>query len=504
MNKDLLIITIPFIYTLGPSLAPALLKACVEKDGLTADAWDLSADFNYYFENHVHYNTVLTWFKNPEIKPNADAFAWYQDIIKQYAKSIIEKNARVVGLSILTQNSQRFAEDLCFHIKLINPEQLITLGGPGVHILQFQYHKFWSELMVDSGLADSVIIGEGETSLTKVIKENIKGLYFQSQLSNDELSAIPVPDYSDYDLSLYKESDKSYWSTFLKSRHTDKSPIFSITSSKGCVRNCTFCDVGKLWNKFKYRSGKSVANEMLTLNKLYGATFFSFTDSLLNGGLKPFYEMNQALVDSGNKDIRYEGQMICRSQQDMPEKYFKAMAEAGCSGVFVGIESGSERVRAEMGKGSTNDDIHYSTEMFIKYGIKQSWNIIPGYPTETDRDWQDTLDLINTWYPKANGLLTILPISPFLMLPGTPITETELSDQYGIEQEIVNGYSDFSWTAKINPSNTFKVRASRYIELCNTLIKLTDDQTFKSRLSSRIDEINKQLSWYYEHKKLSN
>jgi hypothetical protein len=60
MNKDLLVVTVPFTYTFGPSLAPALLKATVESTGkYTCDTWDLSADFNFYCQKHEYYEIII-------------------------------------------------------------------------------------------------------------------------------------------------------------------------------------------------------------------------------------------------------------------------------------------------------------------------------------------------------------------------------------------------------------------------------------------------------------
>ena len=67
--------------------------------------------------------------------------------------------------------------------------------------------------MVDSGLADTVILGEGEYALPRAINENLTGIIQEPQLSNEQLSQIPVPDYDDYDFSLYQQYTQSYWGT---------------------------------------------------------------------------------------------------------------------------------------------------------------------------------------------------------------------------------------------------------------------------------------------------
>ena len=176
---------------------------------------------------------------HPELKITADENQWYQNIVADYADTIINKyNPKNLAVSLLTQNSQRFTEDLCYHIKLICPEIKIILGGNGLDILQYMFQAKWSELMLSGGLADAVILGEGEYTLPQVINENLTGIIQSPQLTNEQLTLIPVPDYDDYDFSLY-QSTQSYWGIH-KNIKAEEDLIFLITASKGCVKDCSF------------------------------------------------------------------------------------------------------------------------------------------------------------------------------------------------------------------------------------------------------------------------
>ena len=127
---DLLIITAPFTYTFGPSLSPALLKACCTKENIQTTAWDLSAEFNFNYQSHVYYSSVQAWMESPELQLSINEFNWYSDIVRDYANTIIKNyKPKNLAVSILTQNSLRFAEDICYNVKLVNPEIKILLGG---------------------------------------------------------------------------------------------------------------------------------------------------------------------------------------------------------------------------------------------------------------------------------------------------------------------------------------------------------------------------------------
>ena len=505
MNKDLLVVTAPFTYTFGPSLAPALLKATVESTGkYTCDTWDLSADFNFHYQNHKDYEILIAWMQNPEIKLTAEQFDLYTQRVKSYAEKIVyEYKPKNLGISILTASSHRFTEDLCFHVKSLDHDLKIIIGGSSLDIFQYQHSMNWGDLLLYSHIVDTVVLGEGELALLDILEKDTTGTVKVPQLTNAQLNELPVPDYSDYDFSLYPKSvSRTYWSNDSNAK-TENDLVFLITASKGCVKDCNFCDVGAIWERYRVRSGESVANEILTLHEKYGANYFSFTDSLINGGLKPFFEMNTVLTERLPNTIKYEGQMICRSQRDMPEKYFQIMKSGGCHRVQIGLESGSEQVRLDMGKGSTDDDVHYTTGMLIKYGINMAWNIIAGYPSETDEDWEQTMQLIKYWLPRSDGLLEIFASNTFMLIGGgTPmVKDPVLINKFDMHSEVVNGYSSFAWTSGLNPQNTLDVRARRFEELCDYYSNFEKDPLKLENMQHRLNLVKQHLKWYHETKR---
>jgi hypothetical protein len=497
--RNVLIAISPITYTYGPSLAPALLKACISSSEISATAWDLSAEFNHYYSDHEYYAKVTSWFRFPEMTLTMQEFAWYQDIVNGYANKVLyDYKADVLCLSVMTVTNLRFTEDLSYAVKLANSDIKIIIGGNGISCYQDQYNKKWYQLMLDSGLVDTAIIGEGEISLPRAIEKDQTGVITALQLTNEEFDQVPFPDYSDYDFSYYPKQYRSYWRRpGITEDSTDL--IFLITASKGCIKECNFCDVAKWWPKYRVRSGEKIAEEMIYMHKEFGANFFNFTDSLMNGGLKPFNTMNQILSEKLPFTIAYEGQFICRSEKAMPERYFESMAAAGCRLVSIGVESGDEVVREHMGKGSTNADLEYSTEMLLKYNISQDWNIIVGYPTETDESWRTTMNLIKYWVDRGNGSITINPISVFLLLEGTPILDPKSVHDLQLSQTTTAGYSSFNWTTGINKGNTLEVRATRFLELCDYLID-HNPEVYSKHIEPKITEINFQLDQYRNEK----
>jgi hypothetical protein len=131
--------------------------------------------------------------------------------------------------------------------------------------------------------------------------------------------------------------------------------------------------------------------------------------------------------------------------------------------------------------------------MLNKYNIRQLWNIIIGYTTETDDDWDQTMDLIKYWIPRSNGLLTVIPVSLFLMLDGTPVKEKEYITQNKIKINKINGYSSFNWISENNPTNTYEKRVERFFELSDYLTSA--DPRYKLLLEKKLDLFTKRLDW---------
>lgn len=469
----------PFVAVWGIiPLAPALLKSCLLQKEIESKTFDFNILFQSAFDESTRAE-LTTWMAIPDFKISSSSLNAYQQFVADAASKILEYTTDNVGISVFSQESQRFAEDLMYCIKLRSPETNILLGGNGVRIIQQQYHKSWGQLAIDSGLANCVVVGEGELQIASLIENNTQGLVYGEQLESIVLSDLPVPNFDDYDLNLYGERENL---------------LIPVTSTKGCVRSCSFCDVASIWPKFKHRRGKNIANELIQLYTKYHVKNFWFTDSLINGGLKPFREMNTILADKLPNTIKYQGQFICRNEKEMPESDFELMRMGGCKQVYIGIESGSEQVRDHMKKMFTNADIDYTAEQLIRNNILQKWNIIVGYPTETDDDWEETLLLIKK-YKKYNKLIKINPVGVFQLLQNTPITSRDMLLDLEISMHNTNGYNEWHWTSNRNPSNTFSSRADRWKQLVLMLENYNMIDVVNNNLKQKTQVIEKQLSY---------
>lgn len=366
--------------------APSIffLKGCLNRAELNSTCFD----FNHAFMKKFG-EKALRWCETGDGYNND-----FEQFILDYSKQFL--NFDWLCISVFTYNSQNFTRKL---LELIRKKTTakIVIGGTGIvnnlgtdfdgHTQQF------GDEMLEKKLVDYVIRGDGDVSLPNLIN----GMpYTEGQLLN--LEELPYPDYSDINFEDYD------------------SRTAIITGSRGCVRDCTFCDVGFFWSKYKYRPGKEVAEEIIHIHKTYGIKNFGFSDSLVNGSLKEFRIFCKILSEA-NLPISWQGQFIFRT--GMTDNDWDYVKKSGCIKLWVGIESASEKVRNDMKKKFSNKVLFESVEQAAKRNINMVYLLIVGYPTETKADFQETLDFIN-WSAKYKELIEIR-INPAMILPNTQL-----------------------------------------------------------------------------------
>jgi radical SAM superfamily enzyme YgiQ (UPF0313 family) len=445
---DIVIISVPGVMRKTPQAAPALLKASVESAGFSCR----TVDFNLRFYQEVVDSPALeTYFStglNTEEMEQANA------LVASWAEYLAEMNPKFVGISVFTYQNRVASELFCRHLRRLNKDIKIILGGQGLSEGGIQGVSGFGKQMFDQGLADFWIRSEGEISLVELLKNNIDypGINSDTFEQIENLDAVPFPNYDDYELELYETRS------------------LPITGSRGCVRACSFCDIHEHW-KYRFRTGQNMADELLYLNERYAVTQFNFSDSLINGSLKEFKKFTKIIAEHNRnrleEDRLYWGsQFIVRPKGQVDEQYWQDIADSGGRGLAIGVETGSDTVRTHMNKKFSNEDLDYTMEMLDKYNITCIFLMIVGYPTETEEDFQATMDMFTRYEKYKNVIKGINVGSTLGILPGTPLFNT--AKELNI---IVDKYEN-NWVALNNPELTLERRLQRREELHNHLTNL--------------------------------
>ena len=458
---DIIFLTLPRLELRCPITAPAILKASVEQNGYTAFCYDLNLSLWHNVDTSTHGHV---WFDTDLTFRYEDKFVkfWEEVILPVtpiWCNTIKEKSPTWIGLTIFSQRSKWISIMICKLIREKFPHIKIVAGGP------FAEHT--GPLLFDRNLVDAYVVGEGEQAIIDVLSGNLSapGINGTSPKQIADLDTLPIPDYSDFDFSNYPKT----WSD---PRVRDLSKLGSdfvyITGSRGCVRKCEFCDIESVWPKYRYRSGKNIAEEMRIQNTKYGSRRFLFTDSLLNGSVKQLTELCETLIEyteSGKMNrVVWQGQFIARSEQQMPESVYILMKQAGCFFVSIGVESGSQKVRDDMNKMFDDAALDFTFTMCAKHNIEMAWLLMVGYPTEDDKEFQLTLDmLIKYQWINEQKMIRSIALGPTLdIVPGSPLHRNQ--KELGITWD-----DDNNWVYKDNTRKTRILNWLKLKDMCTTL-----------------------------------
>jgi hypothetical protein len=378
-QRDVIIITAPLTDTTMPLMAPAALKPIVEKAGHSCLATDLNAEIYHLVKNHELKNELVRFFFEGYLTDQTEQ--WFHDLFCSISQGVLSYKPKIVCISVFSYVCQVATKWLCYYIKKFSPNTKIYIGGAGCLDTFTGPSKFVDELL-DSKLVDYHVRGDGEHSLYELLLGNtgfpgINSLEWK-EMTNAELSKIPMPDYSEYYFEFYEKK------------------ILPLIGSRGCVRQCTFCDYIANWKKFQWRTAEDIFLEMKNQNLLYGITSFKFQDSLTNGNQKEFRRLCGLLADhnrNSDKKFKWSGYYIFRDWDHNSAKDWQLLFESGAENLAVGIENLNQDIRFAIGKKFSNQAIELHIEQAYQYNITLQLLNIVGYVTET----QEHIDYIKDW-----------------------------------------------------------------------------------------------------------
>ncbi len=287
--------------------------------------------------------------------------------------------------------------------------------------------------------ADYCILGEGEQTLIELLNqlegkneaglESILGLAYQSPVSSLNSPNSPIlvnprrPDITTLDKLPFPAWDmvdiEKYKNIWLK-RHGYFS--MNMVTTRGCPYHCNWCAKPIWGQRYNSRSPENVVAEMKWIKENFAPAHIWFADDIF--GLKPnWIEKFAALLNDANAVIPFK----CLQRADLVnEKTARALAGAGCKTVWLGAESGSQKILDAMDKGDTVEDIYNAARLLRANGIEVGFFLQFGYPGETWDDVQKTLKMVRECAPDDIGISVSYP------LPGTKFFERvklELGDK---------------------------------------------------------------------------
>jgi len=384
---------------------------------------------------------------------------------QEWASMIAEKNPDIVTLSIFSYLGRAFAEYLAKELKETIPGVILVAGGSGIK------DSINGKILIEKKFIDHCIEGDGEVSWPTFL---INHFNIKKNIDFDVLSTPYTASYDGYDIKFYIQSAAN------NPRHYSKLWV-PVTGSRGCVRKCTFCEIHEHW-KFMQRNPSLIVEEISAVLDKFPAAHIHFTDSLINGSLPSFNKLIELLkpIKQSYPEFSWGGQFIVRNEKQCKDEYWKKIADSGGSLFEIGVETGSDTLRAEMKKNFTNRDLKNTIEYMEKYKIKCVFLLLVGYPTETEDDFNQTIKMLEAYQPYANKVIESIQAGWTAQIhPGTPLYSSSKNDNKMI---MFDGNSHV-WFNLNNPTLTSQERLRRRKLLSNIAIDLGYKMSFDEHIS---------------------
>ena len=473
------LVTMPFSYSKFPSIQLGTLSALLKSQGIGVKTHHFNLQFAHkigvpLYEILCEKRGLLgEWLFSALLFRDNPKHALYPQVFKP----VFEETAREAGCSIghLEEIARSIAPQfLTCALTTVDWDQYDVVGFtstfdqnvaslslaklikdvyPNVRIV-FGGANFDGEMGLEQFRAfpwiDYVVSGEGEHAFPPLVKKILLKqetdvppgiahrqdgeVYFtpHEQLVM-KFDQAPPPDYDDYFVEL-AELDRQ--------ESTGLNRILLYEGSRGCwwgeKHHCTFCGLNAQAMDFRAKSPTQVATELEYLSSRYDTSRFRLVDNIIDmkyvDGL--FGQLAQRHVDL---DVFME------TKSNLNKHQIQTLAQGGVKCMQPGIESLSQAQLKEMDKGVSPLQNIQCLKWSRYYNIDLSWNILLGFPGETDADYQRQMEIIPALFhlqpPESTSKLWLERFSPYFKWPeryGIRLTGPGLAYGYVYDEQKVD------------------------------------------------------------------
>lgn len=381
---------------------------------------------------------------------------------------LIANNPDYLGLYVNFLTRKNILEVIRF-VRKSELKTKVILGGPDV-----RYH---AENYLKNG-ADFLVIGEGEQTLYELLSSNdntkineINGLAFLNEKNEvvftkerdfiKDLDTLPFPNREKIDLTDYLVVWKD---------HHGYSSI-TINAQRGCPYTCKWCSHAVYGDTYRRRSPKNVVEELVLIQKEYNPDSFWFVDDVFTMSKKWILDFQKELE---NKKLQISYECITRADK-LDEEIITILKETGCKILWVGAESGSQKVLDLMDR---KTDVRHFREMLKlakMHGIKTGTFLMLGYPGETVDDINESIKHLKDCDPDY-----------FTINKAYPIKGTALFDDV---QDLI--FEDYNWESTPDRDIDFKrTYSKKYYDFAIRKV-YNEFYTFKSKNQKQLSDLIK-------------
>jgi O-antigen biosynthesis protein len=329
----------------------------------------------------------------------------------------------------------------------------VVVGGPHTSVAPNTVPEY----------VDFIVQGEGERAILAIITGQAKSRIVRCERIKD-LDSLPFPAWDVFAPLSYDYS--GLW--------MDEKPVLTMNTSRGCPHNCSFCSVDSVWGQqYTSYSAARIVDEIEYLMQDFGAKGVYFREDNFTLNIKRTFDFCQELT---NREISIAWACETRVDTLCNEELVRLMSEAGCKAVYLGVESGSQRILDFLNKKITTAQVKEAVRLCKKYEMRTYCSLIVGVPTETFDDYLLTKKLMEELEPFAYT---------FNIFVGIPDSELY---KYVIENDLYEYVDDLGLAYLPG----FDVKAKYFYDLDSRLLV---DYEFRERTdfdNALLTELNKK------------
>jgi ribosomal peptide maturation radical SAM protein 1 len=465
------LVNVPFGMADRPSIQCAILKSCVKRAGHEADVFylnlELAAELGADLYQHLSIMStdqllgewlfsscafdelredaayLSTYFPNDEIIKdwgvdsqqlvrlrNQLIPAW----VDRWINTIDWGRYDIVGFTTtFEQNNAAFS--LARRIKERHPEVLIIFGGANFD------GTMGREYIRALPFIDYAVVGEADDLLPEIMTrvaegESLLGMRgvvgrADGQLVEnglppriEDMDSLPDPDYTEYFETLFRLGPQTVLG--------NAAPGLLFETSRGCwwgeKQHCTFCGLNALGMQFRAKSPSAALGQLERLSTKYNINKFEAVDNIID---HRYIEKLCGPLAEHHFDYR----IFYEVKANISPRQLKAMARAGITRIQPGIESLNTHILALMRKGTTMVRNVRLLKWAHYYGMQVGWNILLGFPGETEEDYVEQNRVISLLRhlppPAGHGRIRLERFSPYFFDPSFPVSNVRPLAAYG-------------------------------------------------------------------------
>ncbi|WP_045469991.1 B12-binding domain-containing radical SAM protein [Winogradskyella sp. PG-2] len=280
----------------------------------------------------------------------------------------------------------------------------LILGGPDI--------TYNCQNYLNCG-ADFLIIGEGEQTTLELYNTIVNNLDYSKitgiaylvngsvkktppRLKMKDLSELPLPNRAAIPVEKYLDT----W----KTNHGMSS--MTISTQRGCPYTCKWCSTAVYGQSYRRRPAELVAEELSMLKDTYNPDSIWFVDDVFTVSHKWLKNFHEEVI---KQDAIIPFECITRAER-LNDDILQLLKEAGCYRIWIGAESGSQKIIDAMDRRVDVDVVKEAIQKTNALGMETGTFIMVGYPGEDENDINETITYLKAANPSHFTITVAYPI----------------------------------------------------------------------------------------------